>query len=176
MGTRRQRSKSGGFVPFPGAGEEWSTNKALSSSFIDHLHQIQASLALHSPGKALPALPKSSCYTQENRSSERPRFISSHTASVWVCAGEAIVVWPVGTMSTHHQRISKMCSRLSRSCWVLLLAAFLLTQRQNFFLESLICFWLLLMWKNSHGLAVMSEILVSAPVFPVLTHLFTSLH
>lgn len=151
MGARRRTSRSVGFVPCPGAGEEQSTDRALSSPFVDHLHQIQA---LHRPlhcslqGRLSRHFPKAAVTHREPELGKAQPFISSHTASVWVCAGEAVVVWPMGTMSTNHQWISKMCSLLSRSCWVLFLASFLLLQQQNFFLVSLLCFQLLLLWKK----------------------------
>lgn len=112
-----------------GAGEEQPSNGAVSSPFIDDLHQI---LELHHPlhctlQARLPwHFPEAAVTHRQPELGKAWLFISSHTALVCVCTGEAVMVLPVGMTRISYQWISKMCLLLSRSYWVLLLVSFLL--------------------------------------------------
>lgn len=83
MGAWRQIPKSGGFVLSPGADEEQTTNRALSSPFIDDLHQI---LELYHPWhctfqERLPChFPKAAVTHRQPELGKAWPFFSNHTA------------------------------------------------------------------------------------------------
>lgn len=165
MEAGKWRPKCGGLVPCSGAGERQGTDRVLPSSSSDHSHHPEnftiscSALSRH--------FPKAGVHIR-NRSWERLGDLAQVTQQVFGFVPRK-QPW-LGQWKWWAQTISRFqrLTRLPRSCSVLLLASFLLCSSTIFSLDNsrLAPFNV----KN----CLSSEILISAPTFPALTHLVTS--